>query len=187
MNTETNTKKGFSLIEIMVSLAIFSIVVVVAAGALLKIIDANKKSQAMKSVINNLSYSLESMSREIRMGTDYRCNNSLTTPDCENGGNSFSFEAPGGKQGDDSDQYVYRYNSTKKQLEKSIEGGSSTADFFPVTSADVVIDNVAFYVTGNSSDVEPQKVRIKISGYVQSKQRLRSDFALQTTVSQRTR
>jgi len=40
--------KGFSLIEILVSIAIFSVVMVTAAGALLATIDANHKAQAIQ-------------------------------------------------------------------------------------------------------------------------------------------
>ena len=55
-------KGGFSLIEIMVSLAIFSIVVLVATGALLSILNANKKTQALKAVVNNFNFALNKYS-----------------------------------------------------------------------------------------------------------------------------
>ena len=40
-------KKGFTLIELMVSLTVFSIVMVVSIGTLLIMIDSNAKAQAL--------------------------------------------------------------------------------------------------------------------------------------------
>ena len=65
--------RGFTLIEMIVSLAIFSIVAVVALGALTKIISANKKAQSLQSAMTNLNFTLESMSREMRVGSNFRC------------------------------------------------------------------------------------------------------------------
>ena len=69
-NTPQN---GFSLVEMIVSLALFSIVVTVAVGALLSLIATNRQLQAEQSVMTNLSFALDSMTREIRTGTHYFC------------------------------------------------------------------------------------------------------------------
>ena len=71
-------QKGFTLIEMIVSLGIFSIVAVVALGALIKIISANKKAQTLQSAMTNQNYALESMSREMRMGTNFICKNEIS-------------------------------------------------------------------------------------------------------------
>lgn len=67
------TKKGFTLIEALVSLGLFSIVVVAASGVILSVISSNKKNQAISSVVNNLNYSIESMVRDIKTGYGYQC------------------------------------------------------------------------------------------------------------------
>lgn len=69
----TQKKKGFTLIEALVSLGLFSIVVVAATGVILSIISSNKKNQAISSVVNNLNYSIESMVRDIKTGYRYKC------------------------------------------------------------------------------------------------------------------
>src|SRR3954464_1872979 len=66
-------KTGYMLIEIMVSLSIFTLIAVSTTAALLAIIDANSKSQSLRSVIDNLNVAVENMARTIRIGTDYRC------------------------------------------------------------------------------------------------------------------
>ncbi len=67
-------QRGFTLIETLVSLALFSIVVVTATGVILSIITASKRNQAISSVVNNLNYSVDSMIRDISTGYRYRCN-----------------------------------------------------------------------------------------------------------------
>ncbi len=64
-------KQGFTLVEIMVSVAIFAIVVTAGMGALTSMLHAHRASQAEKKAADNLSYLLENMTREIRLGDHY--------------------------------------------------------------------------------------------------------------------
>jgi prepilin-type N-terminal cleavage/methylation domain-containing protein len=68
---------GFTLVEMIVSVAVFAIVAVVAGGAILKVLDTNKKAQSIQSAITNLNFSLETMTRELRIGSKYYCTNDL--------------------------------------------------------------------------------------------------------------
>lgn len=179
-----NTRQGFTLIEIMVSVSIFAIVMTISAGSLFSILDANAKSQAQKSVINNLNLALESMSRSIRVGSTYHCGNSgsLVVPaDCAGGDTFFAFESSGGDSGSGSDQVIFRLSDTS--IERSTDGGSS---FTAITSPQVVVERLRFYVTGssNSDNLQP-KVLITVSGYAGVKERIRTDFDIQNTVTQR--
>ena len=71
--------RGFTLVEMIVSLMIFSIVAVVALAALVKIIDANNKAQTIQAAVTSLSFSLDSMSRELRSGSEIYCNTFSTS------------------------------------------------------------------------------------------------------------
>lgn len=73
-------KSGFTLIEIIVSLALFAVVAVVALGAVTKIISANEKAQTIQAALTNLNFALESMSREMRVGSVYNCSSGTTVP-----------------------------------------------------------------------------------------------------------
>ncbi len=66
-------QSGFTLIEMIVSLAVFSGVITIAIGALLVLVAANDQLQGEQSVMTNLSFALDSMTREIRTGTEYHC------------------------------------------------------------------------------------------------------------------
>lgn len=65
--------KGFTLIETLVSLALFSVVLVIAGGTVVSVIDINKRNQAISSVVNNLNYSIDSMVRDVKTGYLYKC------------------------------------------------------------------------------------------------------------------
>lgn len=76
----SRAQKGFTLIEMIVSLALFSIVVTTAVGALLALINANQQLQNQQGVMTNLSLALDSMTRELRTGFNYYCFDTNTDP-----------------------------------------------------------------------------------------------------------
>jgi type II secretory pathway pseudopilin PulG len=57
----------------IVALAVFSVVVTISVGALLSLIATNGQLQSERTVMTNLSFALDSMTREIRTGTGYYC------------------------------------------------------------------------------------------------------------------
>ena len=70
---QVRRQSGFTLIEMIVSLALFSVVITIAVGALLTLINTNAQLQSEQNVLTNLSFTLDSMAREIRTGTNYFC------------------------------------------------------------------------------------------------------------------
>ncbi|MBL7045236.1 MAG: type II secretion system protein [Parcubacteria group bacterium] len=190
-NKTINSKRGFSLIEMLVATALFSAVMLIGVGSLLALIDANKKAQALNSVMNNLNFAIESMSRKMRVGTTYHCefSNNIPPPninqskDCTGGGKLLAFEPSGGTPDDSSDQIVYRINGTR--IEKS-ESGGTPGSFINITASEVTIDDLSFYVDGTSSsdNLQPRIVMI-ISGSAGVKEKIKTEFNLQTMVSQR--
>lgn len=68
-----NGSHAFTLLEMLVSLGIFTVVAVVAVGALVRITDLNRRAQALQSAMNNMNFVTESMMREMRVGTKYYC------------------------------------------------------------------------------------------------------------------
>ncbi len=70
-----NKNEGFTLIESMVSVAIFSIIMVIGVSALLSVSSANKKSRNLRTVIDSFNYVVEDMSRNFKLGSSYHCYN----------------------------------------------------------------------------------------------------------------
>jgi prepilin-type N-terminal cleavage/methylation domain-containing protein len=69
----SNPQSGFTLVEMIVSLAVFSVVITMSVGALLMLVASNSQLQKEQSVMTNLSFAIDSMTREIRTGTLYYC------------------------------------------------------------------------------------------------------------------
>ena len=182
-NLEKN-QHGFTLIEVLVSVSIFAIVMLVATGAVFSIVEANKKTHSLKSVMTNLNFALESMARDMRVGTAYRCEGG---GDCQTGGVSFSYKANRSVDGngsyvlsDDNDRVTYSL-SAEGRLMRQVSGGSAYA----VTAEEIRIESLRFYAIGTAvSDGAQPKVVISIRGYAGIGP-TRSDFNIQTTVTQR--
>jgi len=171
--------KGFTLVEMMVSVSIFAIVMVMSLGALVMVLDANRKTQALKSVMNNLNFALESMTREIRFGMQY-------TSCGSNGSNCIEVlanrdvDGDGDYDGGDTIRYYLDVDGT--QLMRRI--GNSE---IPVTASEVKIDTLSFTITKNDVDdsTTQPKVFLIVKGYAEPKTNLKTEFNLQTTISQR--
>jgi len=184
---------GFSLIELMVSLSIFTIVVTMSVGSLLVLIDANAKAQNMQQVMTNITFALDSIAREVRTGSGFYCSNTstsldeFTTQDCMNGEYLSLVEGGSSLTGGASDSRIYfRYNSSDKTVDRRI-GSSGT--WFPLTSAEITVTDMSFYVYNSESGAEGNDkqayVTIFIEGHAGQLESVDTSFAMQTTVAKR--
>lgn len=186
--------RGFTLVELLVSLALFSIVVVVALGAILTISDANRRVQKNRAVMDNINLAMDSMSRNIRLGRNYFCADASPTlpiygsaitnsQSCPNGGTYLAFEDQYGSTSNNNDQGVYYFDSTQKKIMYyAYDSGGIPA---PLTSNELEITSLKFYVTGTTAGQQP-KVTIVLSGVTALGKGLKPvEINLQTTVSQR--
>src|SRR3972149_1069430 len=64
-------EKGYTLIELMVSISIFSIVVAMTSSMFITSLKGQEKSYTSQNVADSARYAMEMMSREIRMGTGF--------------------------------------------------------------------------------------------------------------------
>lgn len=188
-----NSHKGYTLLELIVSVGIFSVVMLAATAAYLSLISLDRSARATTDVVTNLSFALDSMAREIRAGKLYACNNSASTFNCgyaeygTNPGNSFAFTdgraAPR--------RIVYSVNASN-QLEASVtpaSGGSTVT--YPITDSRIRIDKLNFYVKGvgaagvtGEAVVQPQ-VLFVISGVMQVAPDEQINFSIQSSATQR--
>lgn len=179
---------GFTLIEVLVSLALFTIVVTMSVGTLLILIDTNSKAQNMQSVMTNLGYALDSMTRDIRTGTYYQCSSNLTLTtgsktisNCSSGGSAFAFTESGASlTGVAGGRIGFQLNNGR------IERNLANNGWSPITPSDVTINTLDFVVTGTDpADPYAPTVTIFISGTANLGSGQTSDtFELQTTITQ---
>lgn len=178
--------RGFTLVEMIVAVGLFAVVMLIAVGALLSMVGANRKAQSLQSVMNNLNIAVDGMVRSIREGSNYRCGStSPSNPNCPDGDQSFYFTPYCPKEEICNTTWVYSYNSVTKRLERSEDGILSNA--MPLTAPEVVIESVNFYVIGATRTDETQpKVMIVIKGTAGGAVvSARSTFHLQATAVQR--
>ncbi len=201
LHTPRSRNQGFTLVEMLVAVSLFAVVMTVSVGALLALVDANRKAQAMQSVMNNLNVALDGMVRAIRMGSDYHCGtagesnkSTLGTPnDCASGGALIALEPFGGTTSND-DQLVYWFYDG--QLYRSTDSKDTALS---LTAPEVRIDNFSVFVTGANAtlsgggDTNQPKVvlvvqgtaGVQTGGVLGTKQKIETNFNIQAVASQR--
>lgn len=207
-----NKKSGFILVELIVALFIFSIVILVSAGSIISIISANKKSQSLKSVMNNLNLALDSITKTLAVGEFYHCGPErdvvlpvipLTEPlDCVDNQNNPSPDPEYSdqitfKSSEDLDENPTNSDYVTYFFTSNVEGGhiDRSVNFqspaVRVTALDVDILDARFYVSGSkpfgAENLERQpKVFIIIKGQTGTDPNQNPTiFNIQTLVSQR--
>lgn len=178
---------GFTLIEMIIAVGLFAIVILVCIGALLALTNANRKAQALQSVMNNLNIALDGIVRSIREGSRYHCgdNGILTSPaNCPDGDTSFAFQPFG--NGDEDDPWTISYEHDADgvgRIYRSIEGQTP----IPITAPEVSIDDMQFYVVGTTpGDFQQPKVVIVVKGSAGVEGSVaRTTFHIQATAVQR--
>ena len=165
-------KGGYTIIETMISVSVFLVVIISGMGALLNANLLHKKSQDLRSIMDNLSFIVEDMSKNLRTGLNYQCFTSgqtlspatISSPVSCAFGWAIAFEGPSGNSATYTDQWVY-YISNDGKIFKSTDGAQN---FIQLTPSDVSISSVSgFAVLGgvpiSSPGVDRQQPFISIN------------------------
>jgi len=72
-NSLRETKKGFTLIEVLVSVSLFTVVAITGITAVIVGKSSYEKNQAIKSTTDSLMFILDDISRTARLGALYNC------------------------------------------------------------------------------------------------------------------
>jgi type II secretory pathway pseudopilin PulG len=184
------SKRGFTLVEMLVAIAVFMSVMVVAVGALMTIINVNKKDRAIKSVVDNVSFALDVISRDMRTGNNYQCSNdgnSYNITNCTNAGSpAVSYVAADGTTTE------YWFNPSPNPGDGNIQEkkcpGACPTQWVSLTAptSTVAINNMKFYLFNLNDPTKSPQLLITAQGSVTT-QTGSTTFSLQTTVSQRSR
>ncbi len=207
--SKIENQKGFTLVEVMIAIGLFVVVMVFGIGSVLSTNTAHKKSQSQRAINDNLSFVTEDMSRNVRLGSNYRCPMDLGTifnddeysfqvstidalgQDCAVGdeGLSLSFDPMNANFDDPADTtdqmgYVIYNNAIYKTSASTFDGSVHT--FIRITPPEVVIDESksGFTVIGTESTSTQPRVIVRLSGTVNYKN-ITTPFDIQTTLSQR--
>ena len=156
---KTKMTRGYTLIELVVAVGLFALVMTLASGSYLLMVDLNRQAQGISTGIDSLSFTLETMTRSIRTGTSYSCG--AFGGDCASGADSFSFKNSNGVDitysrllRDDGTSAIFKDNS------------------ITLTDPSIVVSSLLFYVSGTdtvaSGDYAQPHVTIVVSGTVSS-------------------
>lgn len=198
-------KKGFTLIEIIVSTAIFTIVVTIAIGALTSLNKTSREARALRIIMDNANSAIDSMARTVRMGirfdggcdVDCACAgtnqdtvrdtgvdavNVINASDPKSTGNKcLRFYGPS-PTGDGLVETRYRYKAADKSVERSVDGGTT---FVRMTAPEVEVADMRFFVAGSQLDVSQPIVTMVMKGVARSSNQTR-DFNIETSIAPRT-
>lgn len=171
------TRGGYTLVELIIAIGLFALVMTLSTGAYLIMIGVSRQTQAMSIGIDNLSFALETMTRTIRTGTNYRCNTGKAN--C-NGGLTFSVLSPGGVD----TTYALTFPGG------AYTGGAITQNGIALTDPSVNVSSLLFYASGMSSlgsngDVGQPRVIMLISGTVSSGPGKTIPFTVETMATMR--
>lgn len=178
-------KKGFTLLEMIISIGIFSVLVIASIGITLGISNAQIKAQNIQFVLDNIRFSLELITKEMRTGTNY-----ALTANCAPFGSEISFITSTGQE------RVYFLDAGggiiwRARVPITSADCENPSRVSPFTSEEVMVERLNFtelygQVPGGT-DGQP---RITIALTVTSrspKLQLQSSMNLQTTIVQRLR
>lgn len=183
------TRRGYTLLEMTVSVGLFSLVMLLATGAFLKFISLDRKARYTNDVVNNLNFAIDSMTRSIRTGSNYRCGGEGQGPNCwppTSGQSTFSFV-------DDRGRTVTYLRRTDGSIGRCAltTGSCSPSTAIAVTDSRINIQNMTFYVRGVGTTTSPDNVTqpsvvMSIRGQMTpGPNQAPIDFAIETMATQR--
>lgn len=190
-------QKGFTLVELMVSLTLFVFVVLAAVSSLYSVNDASRKVIAMRTVLDNLNFAVEAISRTVRTGTTLTCNGtangnyaSATGHNCPYGSSSpsdrLSVHNTIGIERDVEFRLTTGSNGWGR-VEKRLYQAGVWQSWVALTAPEINVQRLAFYVNGaDANDLSQPSVVMFIQGIATSGAgQETAPFAVQTFISQR--
>jgi prepilin-type N-terminal cleavage/methylation domain-containing protein len=181
-STKYDRAPGFSLIEIMVSVTLFSVIILSVTGIFKLVIDSQRSAMASQNVQENIKYFLEVIAKEIRMAQKSKgfCaylgipDNSIFTVSSAGGNDILSFRNYYG----DCVTYSLATDSGTKRF---LISRASNSGF--ISPAKISIDALHFSVASGTS-TQPT-VTINLQAHSLTTAQSKSAMIMQTSITSR--
>ncbi len=202
-----STKKGFSLVEILTVLGLFSGIATLSLGALFNTQAVNKRLAENQAILDNANLSTQTITRDIRFGKEFYATSSLPVSmavvptmrkNCVYGGADLCtiliFQP--GDASSTLDRVAYYVANGTLYKDSYPYGEASTTE--QMTSDDVTINSLLFYVDGaqtsdgsndvsSATDYTQPRITIFMTGVTNSRSQTVTpvSFYFETQVSPR--
>ena len=179
-------KKGFTLIEVLVSVSLFSVIIVSVAGIFKLAIDGQRAAIATQNVQESLKYFLEVTAKEIRMAK-------LSSGGCADVPSASVFKVASNGNNDALyfknyydecvEYYLDNYgDSYRFKISRRGTDGVTRTDF--ISPAKIKINNLHFVLSGTASSSQPI-VTINLNATAVNDNSLESNMTIQTSIASR--
>lgn len=166
-------KKGFTLIEIMVAVSIFVIVAFIVTSTLLAILEAGRRANKIRLIVDNMNFALDSMTYKLKFGGEY---------ELRNGNKILEFI--------DRDNNKISYCQNRKTILKCDFGGSSSwgdcstdeTRCNSIITDEINVDKLEFRQNGNMTYTDKVVILVEANAQIKEGDVVPLDF--QTSVSQ---
>ena len=157
-------KRGFTLIESMVAVAIFSVVVSLAAGGFVQALQTQRRLEGLIAANSNAGLVMEQMAREIRTGRAYCADDTISFIEEKQNNPFYEGELDGNSDPTTDPGYCFKQSS-----DTTFPAGiAAPVDFINFRNAignwvEYRYDSVARAITREELDVDTEPVRITAS------------------------
>lgn len=175
-------RAGFTLLEMVISIGIFSVIVMTAISIMIQVSRVQIKASNLQTILDNVRFGFELLTKELRTGTGY-------------GSNSICGPGIGFKNSFGEDR-VYYLDLGTKTIMRSLANvgpadcGGNNPVIQPLTSEDIEVNRLDFQIHGQNSGPGDGQPWLTINLEAKSKSpryQLDSSINLQTTIVQRLR
>lgn len=163
-----NTKRGFTIIELLVAMTLFVVVIAATSGAFIQALRTQRATVALIAANSNAALAIEQMMRDIRTGSDFFVNDIATVGK----GTKLTFLGA-------NETVTYNWNSAEQSIEKSTE----TTIAQRLTAENVTVEKLEFKLFDDPS--YPPRITIVLRVGAKNAPSTKPFINLQTTVSAR--
>ncbi len=154
-----NSIKGFTLIELLVATMVFTVAIVLFSQIYVNVLKSERIAYGYLDNISGLEYTIDFMSREIRMGTSFQ-NPNYTTLRFKN-----------------RDGQLVEYYLSNNQIYRKVNSQA-----YPISPPKITIKSLNFSLQG---DPPLQRVSISLTFSTSFKEGLLAESTIQTSVTPR--
>jgi len=187
-------KKGYTLIEVLVAVGIFTIVIAAPTGFFVGSLKGQLKTLASQKLLDNTSYCLEYISRSLRMAKKELSTDPLTACLLQGGTALYGYNYQITRGGDglkfknykDECQEFFLADGRLKEWKKR-PSGETSEDYLTSEDLEIISFKIGPTESWGQDDTDQPRVTLflKIKGGKGQMEELRPLIKIQTTISQR--